>query len=185
MLLNAGVAWASRFCNLLNLFIRSLYIYRANTTCLCRYRSVLFPITKAICELLDPQQRESKCNELIYEDFEKMHPDDVARFCEWLTEKVDGYSSKIKLEAKDLEEEVSRSAITTSLFLSQNIAQISDILSIFWNVFIVTQPREVSRWIEIFFVVVICNFHQLIFLSAMHLKSRSSRELLWNCRSSC
>ena len=73
---------------------------------ICRYRSVLFPITKAICELLDPQQRETKCNELIYDDFEKMHPDDVARFCEWLTEKVDGYSSKIKLEAKDLEEEV-------------------------------------------------------------------------------
>ena len=67
---------------------------------------MLFPITKAICELLDPQQRETKCNELIYDDFEKMHPDDVARFCEWLTEKVDGYSSKIKLEAKDLEEEV-------------------------------------------------------------------------------
>lgn len=75
---------------------------------------MLFPITKAISELLDPQQRESKANDLVYDDFEKMHPDDVARFCEWLTEKVDGYSSKIKLEAKDIEEEV-LSHLTSSM----------------------------------------------------------------------
>lgn len=77
----------------------------------------MFPITKAICELLDPQQRDSKCNDLSYEDFDKMHPDDVARFCEWLTEKVDGYSSKIKLEAKDLEEEVCPCFLSYSRFL--------------------------------------------------------------------
>ena len=54
-----------------------------------------------------------------------MQPDDVASFCEWLTEKVDGYSSKIKLEAKDLEEEVSNLALSVCLCSNQNIAQTS------------------------------------------------------------
>lgn len=44
--------------------------------------------------------------DLCYEDLEKLHPDEVARICEWVTEKVDGFSSKIKPEAKDVEEEV-------------------------------------------------------------------------------
>lgn len=44
--------------------------------------------------------------DLCYEDLEKLHPDEVARVCEWLTEKVDGFSSKVKPEAKDVEEEV-------------------------------------------------------------------------------
>ena len=44
--------------------------------------------------------------DLCYEDLEKLHPDEVARICEWLTEKLDGFSSKIKPEAKDIEEEV-------------------------------------------------------------------------------
>ena len=66
--------------------------------------------------------------DLCYEDLEKLHPDEVARICEWLTEKLDGFSSKIKPEAKDIEEEVcflpclpqvvvSRSHPTTDLFL--------------------------------------------------------------------
>ena len=44
--------------------------------------------------------------DLCYEDLEKLHPEEVARVCEWLTEKVDGFSSKVKPEAKDVEEEV-------------------------------------------------------------------------------
>lgn len=71
-----------------------------------RYHAVLFPITTCICELLEEGQRESSCMDLCFEDLEKLHPDEVARICEWLTEKVDGFSSKIKPEAKDIEEEV-------------------------------------------------------------------------------
>ena len=71
-----------------------------------RYHAVLFPITTYICEVLEENNRESNLMDLCYEDLEKLHPDEVARICEWLTEKVDGFSSKVKPEAKDVEEEV-------------------------------------------------------------------------------
>ncbi len=51
--------------------------------------------------------RESSRTELFFEDLEKLPPEEVARICEWLTEKVDGFSAKIKPEAKEAEEEVS------------------------------------------------------------------------------
>lgn len=73
----------------------------------CRYHAVLFPITTYICEILEEGSRETTLMDLCYEDLEKLHPDEVARICEWLTEKVDGFSSKVKPEAKDVEEEVS------------------------------------------------------------------------------
>ena len=73
---------------------------------LCRYHAVLFPITTYICEILEENNRDTNLMDLSYEDLEKLHGDEVARICEWLTEKVDGFSSKVKPEAKDVEEEV-------------------------------------------------------------------------------
>lgn len=52
--------------------------------------------------------------DLCYEDLEKLHQEEVARICEWLTEKVDGFSSKVKPEAKDVEEEVIPVCTTTA-----------------------------------------------------------------------
>ncbi len=39
--------------------------------------------------------------ELFYEDLDKIHPDHAAQIAEWLTEKVDALSTKLKPEAKD------------------------------------------------------------------------------------
>ena len=77
-----------------------------NVLLLRRFHAVLFPITTYICEILEEGSRETSMMDLCYEDLEKLHPDEVARICEWLTEKVDGFSSKVKPEAKDVEEEV-------------------------------------------------------------------------------
>ncbi len=70
------------------------------------YHAVLFPVTSFVMETLPEGSRETRANELYFEDLEKMNPDDVTRIAEWLTEKVDAFSSKVKPEAKDLEEEV-------------------------------------------------------------------------------
>jgi hypothetical protein len=70
----------------------------------CSYQSVLYPVTAFVCELLPENMRESSRTELFYEDLEKLPPEDVAIICEWLTEKVDGFSSRLKPEPKDEEE---------------------------------------------------------------------------------
>lgn len=72
----------------------------------CRYHAVLFPVTSFVCEVLPEGQRESSRTELFYEDLDRLSPDDVARISEWITEKVDGFSAKLKPEAKDAELEV-------------------------------------------------------------------------------
>ena len=69
---------------------------------LCRYHSILFPVTAFVCEMLPEGSRESSRAELFFEDLEKMAPSDVARICEWLTERVDSFSAKLKPEAKEL-----------------------------------------------------------------------------------
>lgn len=74
--------------------------------CHCRYHAVLFPVTSFVCEVLPEGQRESSRTELFYEDLDRLSPDDVARISEWITEKVDGFSAKLKPEAKDAELEV-------------------------------------------------------------------------------
>lgn len=71
-----------------------------------RYHAVLFPVTSFVCEVLPEGQRESSRTELFYEDLDRLPPDEVARICEWITEKVDGFSAKLKPEAKDAELEV-------------------------------------------------------------------------------
>jgi hypothetical protein len=63
-------------------------------------------VTSFVCEVLPEGQRESSRTELFYEDLDRLSPDDVARISEWITEKVDGFSAKLKPEAKDAELEV-------------------------------------------------------------------------------
>jgi hypothetical protein len=45
--------------------------------------------------------RETSLSELHYEDLEKLPPDDVTRVAEWLTEKVDALSSRLKAEQRE------------------------------------------------------------------------------------
>ena len=56
--------------------------------------------------MLPEQMRESTRTELFFDDLEKLPTMEVARICEWLTEKVDGFSSKTRAEPKEAEEEV-------------------------------------------------------------------------------
>ena len=63
---------------------------------------MLFPVTGFVCEMLPESSRDSSRAELFFEDLEKLAPADVARICEWLTERVDIFSAKLKPEAKEL-----------------------------------------------------------------------------------
>lgn len=74
-----------------------------------RYNAVLYPVTHFVCEMLPEQMRESTRTELFFDDLEKLPSMEVARICEWLTEKVDGFSSKTRAEPKEAEEEVCHS----------------------------------------------------------------------------
>ncbi len=56
--------------------------------------------------MLPEQMRESTRTELFFDDLEKLPSMEVSRICEWLTEKVDGFSSKTRAEPKEAEEEV-------------------------------------------------------------------------------
>lgn len=71
----------------------------------CLYHSLLLPITAYVMEILPEHQRETTRLELSFDDMENLLPDDVARIVEWLTEKVDALSTKLKPEPK--EDEVS------------------------------------------------------------------------------
>lgn len=82
------------------------------------YHAVLFPVTACVIEALPEASRETRANELYFEDLEKMAPEDVARIAEWLTEKVDAFSSKVKPEAKDVEDEVCMHAAAAGWYRS-------------------------------------------------------------------
>ena len=69
---------------------------------------MLYPVTHFVCEMLPEQMRESTRTELFFDDLEKLPSMEVSRICEWLTEKVDGFSSKTRAEPKEAEEEVAR-----------------------------------------------------------------------------
>ena len=60
------------------------------------YHAFLFPVTEFVCERLDPANRESSREELFFEDLEKLPLEDVGKICEFLTEKIDGLSSRMK-----------------------------------------------------------------------------------------
>ena len=59
--------------------------------------------------------RESTRTELFFDDLEKLPSMEVARICEWLTEKVDGFSSKTRAEPKEAEEEASLHSCLTPM----------------------------------------------------------------------
>ncbi len=71
-----------------------------------RYHAVLLPVTAFVCDVLPEGQRESTGTELFYEDLDRLPGDELARICEWITEKVDSFTSKLKPEAKDADLEV-------------------------------------------------------------------------------
>jgi hypothetical protein len=54
-----------------------------------------------IAVLLQDEMRETTLSELHYEDLEKLPADDVTRVAEWLTEKVDALSSRLKAEQRE------------------------------------------------------------------------------------
>ena len=64
--------------------------------------------------MLPEQMRESTRTELFFDDLEKLPSMEVARICEWLTEKVDGFSSKTRAEPKEAEEEASLHSCLTA-----------------------------------------------------------------------
>lgn len=65
--------------------------------------------------MLPEQMRESTRTELFFDDLEKLPSMEVARICEWLTEKVDGFSSKTRAEPKEAEEEASLIVMVSSV----------------------------------------------------------------------
>jgi hypothetical protein len=58
------------------------------------------PCCVVLCAVQE-DMRETSLSELHYEDLEKLPPDDVTRVAEWLTEKVDALSSRLKAEQRE------------------------------------------------------------------------------------
>lgn len=67
------------------------------------YHALLRPVTGYICDVLPVEMRETSGLELYFEDLDTLPADEVARIAEWLTEKVDALSSRLKVEPKDQE----------------------------------------------------------------------------------
>lgn len=67
----------------------------------CRYHAVLYPITSFVCAMLPEKVRKSKPRELFFEDFDSLAPEEAAYVCEWLVEKVDSFSARIRPEAQE------------------------------------------------------------------------------------
>jgi len=65
------------------------------------YLSLLRPIIGYVQDILPEDMRETNGNEFYFEDLEKLSGDDVARISEWLTEKVDALSTRLKAEPKE------------------------------------------------------------------------------------
>lgn len=58
--------------------------------------------------------RETQLTELHYEDLEKIPPEEVTHIAEWLTEKVDALSSRLKAEQREEEVSLGREQRVTS-----------------------------------------------------------------------
>lgn len=71
----------------------------------CLHQALLQPITTYICDLLPEDLRETRAHEVHCDDLEKLPPGDVATITEWLTEKVDALSTRLKAEPKEDEED--------------------------------------------------------------------------------
>ncbi|GAX74273.1 hypothetical protein CEUSTIGMA_g1722.t1 [Chlamydomonas eustigma] len=71
----------------------------------CLYQSMLQPVIAYVMEVLPEPSRDTARAELAYEDLQKLPPEDTAQIVEWLTEKVDALSTKLKADPKEEEEE--------------------------------------------------------------------------------
>lgn len=69
------------------------------------YHHVLHPVCAYVCEALLNDARKSTLTELHYEDLEHVMPDDIARLFDFIVEKVDAFTSRLKPDPKDLEAE--------------------------------------------------------------------------------
>eukprot|EP00775_Hariotina_reticulata_P013475 gene13475-13601_t len=69
------------------------------------YQSLLQPITQYICDVLPDEMRETNGDAIHFEDLEKLPVDQVAHIAEWLTEKVDALSTRLKAEPREDEDE--------------------------------------------------------------------------------
>jgi hypothetical protein len=65
---------------------------------------MLQPVIAYVMEVLPEPSRDTARSELAIEDLEKLPPEDTAQIVEWLTEKVDALSTKLKAYPKDEEE---------------------------------------------------------------------------------
>ncbi|UPR04627.1 hypothetical protein HOP50_17g79710 [Chloropicon primus] len=60
------------------------------------YHAFLFPVTDFVCDKLEPDNRASSKEELFFEDLDSLTLEDVSKISEFLTEKIDGLSSRLK-----------------------------------------------------------------------------------------
>lgn len=72
----------------------------------CLYQSLVQPVAHYCCDMLPAGMHKSSRTELALEDLERLHPEQAGAVLEWLIEKVDGLSTKLKVDPKK-EEEVS------------------------------------------------------------------------------
>lgn len=70
----------------------------------CRQKTVKEPVASFVCEILPEQMRESTRTELMYEDLVRLPPTEVSRIAEWLMEKVDSYTVRVRPEPTPEEE---------------------------------------------------------------------------------
>ena len=67
------------------------------------YYHCLLPVTSCVSELLMDGSYKTTRLELAVEDLDSLLPDEIARIFEWLLEKVDGLTAKLKLDVNDSE----------------------------------------------------------------------------------
>ena len=80
----------------------------------CRQKTVKEPVASFVCEILPEQMRESTRTELMYEDLVRLPATEVSRIAEWLMEKVDSYTVRVRPEPTPEEEVRSLYIVTLS-----------------------------------------------------------------------
>lgn len=69
----------------------------------CLSETVLTPVIEFVCKVIPFKDRKTTKKELVLSDLENMSQEDIVKLYEWLTEKVDSLSSKLKPDSKDEE----------------------------------------------------------------------------------
>ena len=69
------------------------------------YQHCLFPVTSYICDVLPEGSYKTSRTELYPEDLESLLPEDIQRIFEFLQEKLDTLSTRLKPDAAELEQE--------------------------------------------------------------------------------